>query len=614
MNEFDGIVYFGKGSPRRNLTLDIFTIIGLLGGLAMFLYGMEVMGDGLKHSSASTLKKVLEKATKNVVVGVLTGVLVTGVIQSSTATIVLTVGLMGAGVFNLRQATSIVMGANIGTTITAQIIRLMDIDSSGNMVLEFFKPGTLGPIALIIGIILIMFIKSKNTKMTGAILMGLGLVFVGLVTMTDAVKPLAESELFVEILNRFSQIPVLGILAGLVITVIIQSSSATVGILQALSVTGAMTLNMIYPVVMGINLGTCITTAMVCSIGSSRDAKRVGVVHIVFNVIGTVLFMIGIEIIKAVGLLNADFWTKIVNSGSIANFQTIFNLFTAVALIPFTSLLMKISMLVVRSKDEDTDDVSPLKALDEKLFVAPALAMKQVHESVASMAELAKKNISLGFLQLSAFSEERRDVIERREGYIDEFADAADNFLVKLSPHIEGEYENRNMNLLIQAVGDFERIGDYAVNIEEFAKKLSDDKLSFSESALKELAVVKSAVEEIIDTTVEAFKENDSELASRIEPLEEVIDELVDLLKDRHMDRLKKGKCTVSAGLVFIETLTNAERAADQCSNIGLYIMGCINEEILPNRHSYLRELHKAEDPRYRAEFEQKRAAYLSEI
>ena len=301
--------------------MDIFSVIKLFGGLAMFLYGMEVMGDGLKNVSGSALKNVLGKATQNVVMGVITGMLVTAVIQSSTATIVLAVGLISAGILNLKQAVSIVMGANIGTTITAQIIRLMDIDSTGSLVLEFFKPSTLAPIALIIGVILIMFVKSNRSATSGEIFVGFGVLFSGLINMTAAVEPLAQSQEFLDLMSRFSDKPLLALLIGLVVTVIVQSSSATVGMIQAISVTGAMSFNLIYPLIMGINLGTCVTTAMVCSIGSSKDAKRTGIVHIAFNVIGTIVFMILMTIIRSVGLL-PELWTSVVNSGDIANFQT----------------------------------------------------------------------------------------------------------------------------------------------------------------------------------------------------------------------------------------------------------------------------------------------------
>ena len=347
----------------------VLTVIKLLGGLAMFLYGMEVMGDGLKQGSGGALKNFLGKLTHNAFLGLLTGALVTAIIQSSTATIVLTVGLIGAGILNLKQAVSIVLGANIGTTVTAQIIRLMDIESSGNSILVFFKPDTLAPVALIAGIILFMFLKKGASKNVGMICLGFGILFTGLMGMTDAVEPLADSQAFVDTLSYFSDMPMLGIFTGLVLTVIIQSSSAMVGILQALSVTGVMTFELVYPMVMGINLGTCVTTALVCSIGSSKDAKRTGVVHIVFNTIGTVLFMVAMTILRSAGFM-PDLWEGVVDSGIIANFQTVFNLVTAIVLLPFTGLLVKLACAVVKDDVKDEEGYPELAALDRKLMIS----------------------------------------------------------------------------------------------------------------------------------------------------------------------------------------------------------------------------------------------------
>ena len=382
----------------------ILMIVKLLGGLAMFLYGMEIMGDGLKQGSGNALKNVLGKLTQNAFLGVLTGALVTAVIQSSTATIVLTVGLISAGVLNLRQAVSIVLGANIGTTVTAQIIRLMDVDSSGNSILTFFKPDTLAPIALIIGIICVMFIKKESSKNIGMIALGFGVLFMGLLGMTDAVEPLSSSKAFADVLGRFSEMPILGIAVGLVCTVIVQSSSAMVGILQALSVTGVMTFDLVYPIIMGINLGTCVTTAIVCSIGSSKDAKRTGVVHIVFNTIGTILFMIAMTILRKAGFM-ADMWGSIVDSGVIANFQTIFNLVTAVVLLPFTGLLVKIACSIIKEDEEPQEVQYPeLAVLDSKLMMTPPLALAEVNKIAVEMAKLAKANIELSLSQFQEFN------------------------------------------------------------------------------------------------------------------------------------------------------------------------------------------------------------------
>jgi len=385
----------------------VLTLIKMLGGLAMFLYGMEIMGDGLKQSSGDALKNFLGKLTHNTVMGVITGALVTAIIQSSTATIVLTVGLIGAGILNLRQAVSIVMGANIGTTVTAQIIRLMDIDDGGGSILTFFKPDTLAPVALILGIICIMFLKRESTKNVGMIAMGFGVLFTGLLSMTDAVEPLAESQMFVDAIQRFSDMPMLGIVVGLVTTVIVQSSSAMVGILQALSSTGVITFELVYPMIMGINLGTCVTTAMVCSIGSSKDAKRTGVVHIVFNCIGTVLFMIAMTILRSMGYF-PGLWESVSNSGDIANFQTVFNLMTAVVLIPFTSILVKIACSIVKEDEVEEDLYPELAALDVKLMISPAVALGEVKKAVTAMAKAARDNLGLSLEQFKEYDAKRQ--------------------------------------------------------------------------------------------------------------------------------------------------------------------------------------------------------------
>ncbi len=599
---------------RMENSMDIvLTVIKLLGGLAMFLYGMEIMGDGLRQGSGATLKKVLGKLTQNALLGLLTGAIVTAIIQSSTATIVLTVGLIGAGILNLKQAVSIVLGANIGTTVTAQIIRLMDIDSSGNAILAFFKPDTLAPIALIIGIILIMFIKSAKNKSVGLIAIGFGVLFTGLMSMTAAVEPLAESDKFKEILGYFGDMPLLGIFTGLVLTVIVQSSSAMVGILQAMSVTGVMTFNLVYPIIMGINLGTCVTTAMVCSIGSSKEAKRTGVVHIVFNTIGTILFMIAMTIFKNVGLM-PDLWDSIVDSGVIANFQTIFNLVTAIVLLPFTGLLVKISCKIIKD-DENEEEIYPeMAALDSKLMLSPALALGEVAKAAATMAAIAKKNIENAVLQLEEFKSERSETIATQEERLDQFADMADNYLIELSNNIDLEKDNRQKNMLIQSIHDIERIGDYAVNFDEMGQKMLDKKVTFSESAKAELAILKDAVGEIINLTVETLEKDSEETARCIEPLEEVIDDMVLLLKNRHTDRLCQGICAIDSGLVFMDVLTYMERTADQCSSIAMLMLGKNNEAIMKNHHTYLMELHSSGDKNYQAEKEKRKVQFLDKL
>ncbi len=592
--------------------MSVFNVITLLGGLAMFLYGMEVMGDGLKDSSGPALKRILEKITHNVIMGVITGMLVTAVIQSSTATIVLTVGLMSAGVLNLKQASSIVIGANIGTTVTAQIIRLMDVDSGGSILIEFFKPATLAPLAMIIGIILIMFIK-KNSKGVGQICMGFGVLFSGLLSMTAAVEPLSQSGVFLDIIGRFSNNPLLGILVGLVFTIIVQSSSAMVGMLQALSSTGVMTFNLVYPIIMGINIGTCVTTAIVCSIGSSKDAKRVGIVHILFNCIGTVIFMIGMTLMKSFGAFG-DLWTSIVNSGHIANFQTLFNLITAVLLIPFAALLVKASMAIVKPDENEIDEHTELNGLDEKLYLAPAMALGEAVNVLSSMGQRAVENVRRGDSLFDNYDDTVKESILATEDRLDAFADRLDNFLVGLARNVDSEEDNRTINILMQANTDFERIGDYATNIQELAERLYKEGTSFSETARGEMKHMFAAVDEIASMAVLAFKNNNEELAKRIEPLEEVIDDMVAVLKEKHIDRLKSGTCSISTGLVFVETLTYLERVSDHCSNIGLLVLARNKRIELANLHGYIRDLHIGNTVEYSAEVQLRREQFLQPL
>ncbi len=587
--------------------------VKLLGGLAMFLYGMEIMGDGLKQGSGNTLKNVLGKLTQNVFLGLLTGTLVTAIIQSSTATIVLTVGLIGAGILNLKQAVSIVLGANIGTTVTAQIIRLMDVDSSGNSILAFFKPDFLAPLALIIGIILIMFVKKEASKNVGMIALGFGILFMGLLSMTDAVEPLSESPAFANVLAYFTDMPLLGIFTGLVLTVIVQSSSAMVGILQALSSTGVMTFDLVYPIIMGINLGTCVTTALVCSIGSSKDAKRTGIVHIVFNTIGTILFMIMMMIVKQAGGLST-LWGSTVDSGVIANFQTLFNLITAIVLLPFTGLLVKIACAIVKDDEEEEEQYPELAALDSKLMIAPTVALGEVTKLATNMASIAKDNIVLSLEQFKKYDAQKTETINTNETRLDCFTDAADNYLIQLSSNLESEHDKRQHSMLMQCIRDIERIGDYATNFDELAKKMYDSELKFSKSARKELAIIGDAVTEILRLTLEALEQDNEYTARRIEPLEEVIDDMVLLLKNRHTDRLCQGICSINSGLIFMDMLTYFERAADQCSSIAMLMLGKNNEEIWKNHHLYLQELHASGDQSYLAEQENRKAQYLTPL
>ena len=591
-------------------------IVQMLGGLAMFLYGIEVMGDGLKNSSGEALKKVLEKVTGNVIMGVMTGALVTAVIQSSTATIVLAVALIGAGVLNLRQAVSIVMGANIGTTMTAWITTLAFVENGGdNWLLWLFDTDTLAPIALVIGIVLIMFIKTSKTKTIGDICIGFGILFVGLMNMTGAVKGFANNPAFMDMLAGLGDKPLLGILAGLVLTVIVQSSSATVAMLQSLAVTGALNFSGVYPIIMGINIGTTLVTAFYCFLGGeSRDSKRTGVVHIVFNCIGTVAFMIILGIMQSLNVFGSAFWGMTVNSNVIAIFQTVFNLFTAVMLIPFTDALVKLAIKVVKDQPQRVHRHPELHALSENLYISPAVAVMEASKAVAFMGSVARDNFVRCCNALITGDVSNAAKINSEEETLDNFADAADHFIIGLSKVVELESEDRQVDMLLQTVPSFERIGDYATNLLELAENMKRDNSSFSEMAKKELELVCSAVNEIIDITVTAFANDDNDAARAIEPLEETIDDMVMILKDRHTKRLKNGSCSITSGLIFMDALTHLERASDHCSSIAVMMLARKNDAILQNHYDYLREVHEGTDRDYRTERNRRREQYIAPL
>ena len=590
-------------------------IIQMLGGLAMFLYGIEVMGDGLKNSSGAALKRVLGKLTGNVVLGVLTGTLVTAVIQSSTATIVLAVALIGAGVLTLKQAVSIVLGANIGTTVTAWITTLAFVDSGDNWFLWLFDTDTLAPIALAIGIILIMFIKSKKSKTIGDISMGFGILFIGLMNMTGAVKGFADSPAFMEVLSKFSDVPFLGILAGMVLTIIVQSSSATVAMLQSLSSTGAMDFSGVYPIIMGINIGTCIVTAFYCFVGgSARDSKRTGVVHVVFNTIGTVIFMIAMSIMQHYEVFGTSFWTMTVDSTVIATFQTLFNLITAVMLLPFTDLLVKLSVLVVKDEKIKGHRHPELHTLDEHLYISPAVAVEEGTKAVAAMGSIALLNFAKACGQLLHFDESQLPDIDADEDCLDQFADRSDRFLVGLSKVVETEVDDRQVDMLLQVVPCFERVGDYATNMVELSQRLVEANTTFSDAAKQELEIISGAVNDILNITLTAFAHNDNNAAKAIEPLEEVIDDMVMILRDRHTKRLKSGAWPVDTGLSVIDTLPHMDRASDQCSSIAVMMMARDNATILHNHYDYLKQIHEGNDAAYAAEKDRRREQYIDPL
>ena len=483
------------------------------------------------------------------------------------------------------------------------------------LLLWLFDTDTLAPIALVAGIILIMFIKKKSSKTIGDICIGFGILFVGLNLMTDGVKPLIGTDAFMAFV-RFLGNPLFGILFGLILTVIVQSSSATVGMLQTVaSVPGSgITFAMAYPVIMGINLGTCVTTAMVCSIGSSKDAKRTGVVHIAFNTIGTLMFMLVMTVMQNLDVFGAQYWTREINSGVIANFQTVFNLLTAIVLIPFAEWMVKLSVMVVKDVPEKGHNFPELYTLDENLYISPAVALAEATKAVAAMGNLAKLNLERGCKILRKYDPVLISEVDKVEDNLDRFADRADHFLIGLSKAVETEQDNRQLDMLMQTVPCFERIGDYATNLVELAERLQAESTTFSDMAKEELQLLCAAIQEILSITMEAFTSDSSELAKAIEPLEETIDDMVMILRDRHTKRLKNGTCSIGSGLVFMEVLTYLERSSDHCSSVAVMMLARSNAAILQNHHEYLREIHAGNDVAYLSERERRREQYIKPL
>ena len=577
--------------------MTIFNIITLFGGLALFLYGMRLMGDGLKRGSSDAFKSAMEKVTNNPLVGFLLGLGVTAVIQSSTATIVLTSGLVGAGILSLHQSIGVILGANVGTTVTGQIIRLLDVNASDTSLLNFFKPSTLAPLASIIGILFIMAVKGRKSETVGSITMGFGILFTGLLSMTAAVSPLSESETFANMFFQLSDKPVLGFLLGAGVAFLLQSSSATIGILQAISTTGALTFSSVYAIIIGVNIGDCVTTAIVCSIGSEADAKRTGVIHILFNIAGSVLVVLGLMALRGFGVLD-PLWDKVLTSGGIANVHTVFRLVSAIVLLPVCSRFEKLSRKLVKDDVQIGENVDhELSLLDEKFFTSPAIALSGAGEAITTMARLARSGVMNAMNVLEKFDRHTVDIICENEDHIDKLADHVDNYLIRLSPYVPTGHPNDLLNYYIQCFGEFERIGDHAVNLTENAQEFIERNASLSPVARQELAVLTEALGEILDYTYSAFGATDYDAARKIEPVEEVVDDLVATLRSNHIHRVRDGQCTVYAGLTFLDILVNVERIADQCSNVGVFTLSMSDKHIMNNHHDYIHELHQGKDP-----------------
>ncbi|MBQ9988500.1 MAG: Na/Pi cotransporter family protein [Clostridia bacterium] len=594
--------------------MSIFDVISFAGGLALFLYGMRIMGNGLQQGSSGALKNAMKKVTANPFMGFMLGLVITAVVQSSTATIVITSGLVGAGIITLPQSLGVILGANVGTTITGQIIRLLDLNAGAASWLNLFKPVTLAPLAAVIGILLIMVFRFKNADTWGGIAMGFGILFTGLLNMTATVAPLAESQAFANLLIGLSETPILGFIAGLAACFCIQSSSATVGILQALAITGKLTFGSIYAMLLGIFMGDCITTAIVCSIGAKADAKRTGMIHIIFNVFQVLLLIVVVTVLHKVGVFGS-FWDAPINSGGIANANTVFKLFGAITLLPFVKLFEKLSRMIIKDdvKKGQKEDAE-LAALDEKFFTMPALALSSSHRSINMMADLAVQGALQGMSILDEYSADTVAEINEKEDKIDKLADMTNSYLARLSAHAKTDDDITLLNYYLQCLPEFERIGDHAVNLTECATELVEKGSGFSPIAKQEMALLSGAIGQIMEYAGTAFKNRDEQTALSIEPLEEVVDAMVEKLRNRHTRRLIEGKCSVYGGLVFLNVLTNVERIADQCSNIGISTIGLSNPEIAKTHHEYLYWLHSGQDKVFNEKYQMFKEQYLAEL
>lgn len=555
--------------------MDLFDILSLMGGLSLFLFGMSIMGDSLERRAGGGLKNILSRLTSNAFIGLLTGLGVTAVIQSSSATTVMVVGFVNSGLMTLRQAIPIIMGANIGTTVTAWILSLSGI-SGEHLFIQLLKPASFTPILALIGIILYMMGKTGKQKDSGSILLGFATLMFGMDAMSDAVKGLAEVEGFRALFLLFKN-PLLGVLAGAVLTAIIQSSSASVGILQALAVTGQVSYAAAIPIIMGQNIGTCVT-ALISSVGTNKNARRAAVVHLTFNIIGTVLGLL------LFGVVDSIFSPPLFDQGAsifgIAVCHSVFNIFCVVVLFPASGMLEKLAKLLVPAGEEGEQIVE----LDERLLTAPPIALERCNQLVYEMAQIAMGAIRKSMAMLDAYDKTEAEEIRKLEEKADRYEDILGTYLVKLSSNRMSDSDSTTVSKLLKLIGDFERISDHSVNLLESAEELQEKKIRFTPAAQKELQTLCAAVEEICALATECYLKNDRILALEVEPLEQVIDGLKAHLRNQHIVRLKGGECTIEAGFVWADLLTNLERTADHCSNIAVCVMDAARNNM--NQHA----------------------------
>lgn len=586
--------------------MTIFDTINLAGGIALFLYGMSIMGSGLEKIAGGKMEVILQKLTSSTVKAVMLGAVITGVIQSSAGTTVIVIGLVNSGIMQLTQAIGVIMGANIGTTVTGQLIRLSEL-SGDNIWMQLLQPSSLAPLVAFGGAILYVFFKAPKKRNIGQIMMGFGILFTGMFTMERAVYGLRESELFIQLFTSL-QNPILGVLAGALVTIAIQSSSASVGILQALSTTGVVTWGSAIPIILGQNIGTC-STPLIASIGASKGAKRSAVVHLYFNVIGTLLFMGIIYAIKYT--IGIPFWDEVMGKGDIANFHTFFNIIVTLIFIPFTKVLAKLAEMTIRDKEGDKQDFA-MPVLDERLLASPAVAIQQAKYAVEVMANNARANCADAIPVLFSHNIDNISVINNRESMCDKLEVAVSNYLIKLTDKDMSDREQQDVNALLRYVVEYERIGDYAINVVSRSGEIFDKELHFSSGAIKELNHVNDAICEIVDIATRSYVQNDLDIAQQVEPLEQTIDLMIDLLRNKHIMRLKDGVCALESGIIFLEVLTNLERIGDHCSNIAAYVIGAEAADGIFDAHALRRRLHDGTVHGYNKMLEDYKARYYS--
>lgn len=576
--------------------MTIFDILTLIGGLAMFLFGMNVMGDSLEKISGGKLESILEKMTNSRIKGVLLGLIVTAVIQSSGAVTVMAVGFVNSGIMALRQVIGIIMGANIGTTATAWILSLTGIEGS-NVFLNLLKPDSFSPVLAIIGVALVMFSKSDKKKTVGNILAGFALLMLGMTTMSDSMAGLKDIPGFTNLLVKFSN-PILGILAGTLLTTALQSSSASVGILQALSSTGSISVAAAFPIILGQNIGSC-TTVLISSIGANKNAKRTALAHLTFNVIGVILAMI--LFYGGNAIFGLPFFDDAVSPASIAVIHSVFNIFATLVLFPFGNQLEKLMYVFIKEDDEEKA-AKGTSLVDQKFIITSGYALDKVKEKCDEMATLAQENISMCLEFIKSYSKSKDEKIKANEKKLDAYEDQLETYLVKISSMSLSADESRRFNNYSHAIGNFERIGDYGVNILKTKRKMHNDKIHFSPDANRELEVMSRAVQEIIENSTRAFIEDNVELAMTVEPLEQVVDNLKAELRAKHEKRMQSGDCSVENGILFFDIINSFERIADHCSNLAVCIIELSQGSY--QTHSYLKGVKNSNNKTFMEQFE----------